>query len=790
MSQELNEIVEDVPGPLPSDLPLLAVTDAVIFPGVIFPYVINDARQIKMVHNVLGGNRMMAVFLKKEDGEDGNRLFPTGTAVQVLKMFSVPDGSMGLLLQGIRRVVFKGIAGRSPWVRVRLEAVEEDKRQSLRTESYRKELLRSFDDYSSQNSWISDDLKQSIHSVTDPGQLGDLVCANLNFSVEDRQKVLEETSNSARLKTVLELIHKELKLTELSRKIQDEMNRNMEESQKEHYLREQMKVIRKELGDDDDAAVELEELRQLIAKGHLPEHVFQAAERELKRLGRMSPSSSEFTVSRTYLDWLCNMPWGASQKENTDLKRAARVLDSDHYGLEKVKERILEFLAVRKLTESSHGPILCFAGPPGVGKTSLGQSIARALGRKFIRIALGGVHDESEIRGHRRTYVGSLPGRIVQKLREVGTMNPVFMLDEIDKMSSDVKGDPASAMLEVLDPAQNDKFQDHYLNLTIDLSQVMFIATANELDRVPGPLRDRMEVIHLPGYLMNEKLEIARQYLVPRQITGCGINRKHANFQLDGLRTIVEEYTREAGVRKLEQRIGSVCRKIARKVAEGEDVKARINSAKAREILGPDRVIPEVANRIPEVGVSTGLAWSPVGGAILFIESTLMPGKGVLKLTGSLGEVMRESAELALSYIRANAADLGIASSLFTEKDVHIHFPEGATPKDGPSAGITIVTSLVSLMTGCPVRHDLAMTGEVSLRGRVLAIGGLREKVMAAHRAGVKTILAPRDNGKDLAEIPAEVRENLDIILVDHIDEVLAMALAGNPEQVHAALVN
>ncbi|MCB1046859.1 MAG: LON peptidase substrate-binding domain-containing protein, partial [Calditrichaeota bacterium] len=403
MSQELNEIVEDVPGPLPSDLPLLAVTDAVIFPGVIFPYVINDARQIKMVHNVLGGNRMMAVFLKKEDGEDGNRLFPTGTAVQVLKMFSVPDGSMGLLLQGIRRVVFKGIAGRSPWVRVRLEAVEEDKRQSLRTESYRKELLRSFDDYSSQNSWISDDLKQSIHSVTDPGQLGDLVCANLNFSVEDRQKVLEETSNSARLKTVLELIHKELKLTELSRKIQDEMNRNMEESQKEHYLREQMKVIRKELGDDDDAAVELEELRQLIAKGHLPEHVFQAAERELKRLGRMSPSSSEFTVSRTYLDWLCNMPWGASQKENTDLKRAARVLDSDHYGLEKVKERILEFLAVRKLTESSHGPILCFAGPPGVGKTSLGQSIARALGRKFIRIALGGVHDESEIRGHRRT---------------------------------------------------------------------------------------------------------------------------------------------------------------------------------------------------------------------------------------------------------------------------------------------------------------------------------------------------------------------------------------------------
>ncbi len=782
MRTELPEIVDKpFSGTVPSELGLLAVTDVVVFPGVILPYVVSEPKQVRMVHSVLGANRMLAVFLKRDTGQE-NRLYGMGTAVQVLKMFSVPDGSVGLLLQGVSRVRYAGIASREPFVSIRVESHVDDQRSSIKTEGYRKALLRAFDQYAEQNGWIGEDMLQSIRAIKEPGRLSDVICANLNFNLEDRQAVLEEADNIPRMKNVLQFINRENQLAELSRKIQDELNLAMEKNQKEYYLREQLKVIRKELGEEDDAQVELDELRVQLDEGDYPEAVCQAAEREIRRLRRMSQNSSEFSVSRTYVDWLVNFPWRVMQADHTDVARARRILDRDHFGLEQIKERILEFLAVRKLSgNGGRGPILCFVGPPGVGKTSLGMSIAESLGRSFVRLALGGVHDESEVRGHRRTYVGAMPGRIVQKLREAGNVNPVFMLDEIDKLGADVKGDPSAAMLEVLDPAQNHTFQDHYLDVAVDLSQTLFVATANQAEQIPGPLRDRMEVIHLPGYLPTEKLEIARRYLAPRQIESNGLKKSRLSFTAAGLRTIIEEYTREAGVRQLEQRIGAVARKVARRVAEGEGGKVSVTARTARELLGAQRILPEVAGRRPEVGVATGLAWTPFGGVLLFIEATAMRGSGKLHLTGHLGDVMRESGEIALSYIRARGKDLGIAADFHEQTDLHVHLPEGATPKDGPSAGITIVAALVSLLSGRPVKHDTAMTGEVSLRGRVLAIGGLREKVMAAHRAGIRSVLAPADNEKDLEEIPAEIRGSMRIVLVSHIDEVLKHTLMKKP---------
>ncbi len=777
MRTEMPEIVDKpFSGTVPPELPLLAITDAVVLPGVIMPYVVSDQKQVRMIHHVLSGNRMLAVFLKRDTKED--RLYEVGTAVQILRMFSVPDGSVGLLLQGVGRVRFNEIVSRDPFLVAHVESVGDDQRTSVQLEGYRKALLRALDKYIEFNSWINDDLRGSLGSIKESGRLADVICANLNFGIEDRQIILAALDNTDRVKALLEMINREVQLAELSRKIQSDLSKAMDKNQKEYYLREQIKVIRRELGDEEDAQVELEELRASFGDTRYPDYVRDTAEREIRRLGRMNPSTSEFSVARSYVDWLQNFPWGRSDDTETDIAYARKVLDRDHYGLEKIKERILEFLAVRKLTKDSHGPILCFTGPPGVGKTSLGKSIADALGRPFARLALGGVHDESEIRGHRRTYVGAMPGRIIQKLREADSLNPVFMLDEIDKLGADVKGDPAAALLEVLDPAQNNSFQDHYIDLKVDLSQVLFIATANQMDRVPGPLRDRMEVISLPGYLPNEKLEIATRYLVPRQVKDNGLNKKQLAFSAAGLRTIIDEYTREAGVRRLEQRIGAVARKVARQVAEdGLKTKVSVSANVARDLLGSSRILPEVANRHPEVGIATGLAWTAVGGVLLFIESTTMPGTGQLRLTGQLGDVMRESGEIARSYLRAHWAELGLPEDFHKNTDIHVHLPEGATPKDGPSAGITMVTCLVSLLSGRPVRHDLAMTGEISLRGKVMQIGGLREKVMAAHRAGIKTVLAPADNKKDLEDIPAEIRNGLNIILVSHIDEVLKHAL-------------
>jgi ATP-dependent Lon protease len=778
MRTELPEMADKAwQGALPGELHLLAITDAVVFPGVILPYVVSDPKQVRMIHTVLRGSRLLAVFLK-QDTDNEARLFSTGTAVQVLKMFSVPDGSVGLLLQGLSRVRFDGIVSRAPHLVARVERHSDDQRSSIKTEGYRKALLKIFEDYASQNSWIGEDLRASIRSVADLGRMADLITANLNFGVEERQAVLDELDGAERARRVLGLIRRELELSELSRKIQDELGQAMDRNQKEYYLREQIKVIRRELGDEEDAQVELEELGRRLHGESFPEVVIQAGERELKRLARMSPASSEYSVARSYLDWLLHAPWTRLDPEQDDVRRAREILDRDHFGLEEVKERILEFFAVRKLTGGDgRSPILCFCGPPGVGKTSLGQSIAEALGRRFVRLALGGVHDESEIRGHRRTYVGAMPGRIAQKLREASCRNPVFMLDEIDKLGADVKGDPAAALLEVLDPAQNHSFSDHYLELPLDLGRVMFIATANEVERIPGPLRDRMELIFLPGYLPTEKLEIARRYLVPRQLEACGVKARHLRFPVKGLRTIIDEYTREAGVRRLEQRIGSLARKAARRIAEGEDLRLSAGPALVRDWLGPKRVLPEVANRRPEIGVATGMAWTPYGGALLFIEATAMSGSGRLRLTGSLGEVMRESGEIALSYIRSRAAELGVRADFAANTDLHVHFPEGATPKDGPSAGVAIVSALVSLLTGRPLRHDAAMTGEVGLRGQVLAIGGLREKALAAHRAGIRTILAPADNRKDFAEIPAEIREGLEWIWLSRVDEALRRLL-------------
>ncbi len=778
MRTELPEAVESkAPVVIPEILHLLPVTDVVVFPGVILPHVINDPRQIHAVQEVLRGDRLLAIFLKQENDENG-RLAPVGGAAQILKMFSVPDGSMGLLLQGVGRLSFREVVSRSPNLLVRVERHTEDLRTNVRTESYRKALLKAFEDYCQLNTWVGEDLRQSLRSVKELGRLADLISANLNFSVEDRQRVLGELNVGERAKTTLKLLRREVELAELSRKIQDDLANAMDRNQKEYYLREQLKVIRHELGEDEDAQVELEELRRRFAAEDLPAPVREAGQREVRRLGRMNTASAEYGVARTYVDWLAQFPWNERDRDRHDVGRARRVLDRDHFGLEAVKERILEYIAVRKLTGGGRkSPILCFVGPPGVGKTSLGKSIAESLGRRFVRLALGGVHDESEIRGHRRTYVGSMPGRIVQKLRETGCMNPVFMLDEIDKLGADVKGDPSAALLEVLDPAQNHTFADHYLEVPVDLSQVMFIATANQLERIPSPLRDRMEIIQLPGYLPTEKLEIARRYLVPRQLEASGLDKSQLSFQPEGLRVIIDEYTREAGVRQLEQRVGSVARKVARRVAEGEALRLRVGRTTVRELLGNKRILPETANRAPEIGVATGMAWTPFGGVLMFIEATAMPGSGGLRLTGSLGDVMRESGEIALSYIRSHAGELGVPVDFIRGTDLHLHFPEGSTPKDGPSAGVAIAACLVSLLSGRPLRHDVAMTGELSLRGKVLPIGGLREKVMAAHRAGIRVILAPRDNLKDVEEIPEEIRADLEIHGLDRVEQALELVL-------------
>jgi len=774
---------------IPEELSILPVRNVIIFPFVVAPLVITDEDRMAQINEALSDRKIVGLFAIKQRDDEGEdeaesfqdeSIYDIGTAVLILKMFRLPDGNMGLMVQGLSRIRLKKISKTEPTMKGIVEAIPEQTSKSVKIEALMREVVEQFQQIVSLSPILPDELGAAVLNIENPGRLADLIASNLKIDIASRQSILETLDIEERMVKLLVVLNKEFELLKIGSKIQSEVRSKIDEGQREYFLREQLKAIKKELGDKDDQTQEIEELQEKIEKANMPEEAKAQAEKELERLSHMPPQAAEYTVTRTYLDWLISLPWNNGTEDRIDIKKAKTILDEDHYGLDDIKDRILEFLAVRKLKENSKGPILCFVGPPGVGKTSLGRSIARAMGRKFVRYSLGGMRDEAEIRGHRRTYIGALPGRIIQGLKKAGSYNPVFMLDEIDKVGSDFRGDPASALLEVLDPEQNNKFSDHYLEVPFNLSRVMFITTANILETIPGPLLDRMEVIRLPGYIVEEKVQIARKYLIPRQKEENGLKRSQISFSVKAVRKIIEEYTREAGLRNLERNIGTCCRKVARKIAEGEIEKAKITDTNLSDFLGPRKFFSEMAGRRSEVGIATGLAWTPVGGVILFVEATKMHGQKGLVLTGQLGDVMKESAQAALSYIRSHAEDYGIDKDFFQKNDLHIHVPEGATPKDGPSAGVTLATSLVSLLTGRPVRHDIAMTGEITLRGKVLPVGGIKEKVLAARRAGIKKVILPKWNEKDIEEIPEHIRSKMKFYFVEWLDDVFNLTLAAN----------
>jgi len=767
---------------IPDKLPVLTLKDTVIFPNVIFPLSISDEPTIKMVNDALDGNRLVGAFAVKPTEEEKAQLqeehYNVGTAVGILKMFRVPDNSIRLLAQGLVRIKITEIVQEEPYKVAKIKVIPPDRRRGPKIDALSRILLEDFKGVIDHAPYLTDDIKTALLNIKDAEILADLIASNINLTMEERQKILEIRDLETKLKEISNRVTRELKLLKLRDKIKGDVDEKVEESQKQYYLREQLKAIKKELGEEDEYSHEMEELEKRILATGMPEHAREAAKKELSRLAKMSPASAEYTVSRTYLDWILEVPWEKSTEEAIDVMKARQALDEDHYGLKDVKERILEYLAVRKLKQDTKGPILCLAGPPGVGKTSLGRSIARATGRKFVRIALGGMRDEAEIRGHRRTYIGALPGRVIQALKNAGSNNPVFMLDEIDKVGADFRGNPESALLEVLDPEQNFSFTDHYLDLEFDLSKIMFITTANVTHTISPPLLDRMEVIQLPGYITEEKVEIARRYLVPRQLDENGLKRQQLSFSKAALVKMVTQYTRESGVRNLERMIARACRRTAIKIATGESAGEKVSVDNYVEFLGEPKYYGDITDHPPMVGVATGLAYTPVGGVVLLIESKAMPGGKSIRITGQLGEVMKESAEIALSYLRAHGKKYKIKPDFFSKNEVHIHVPEGATPKDGPSAGVTMATSLASLLSGRKVRNDVAMTGEITLRGAVLPIGGLREKITAAVRANIKEIIIPEMNQRDLKDIPEEVRAKvLKVHTVKTIDEVLKVAL-------------
>jgi ATP-dependent Lon protease len=734
---------------------------------------------VRLVNDVLMGNRMLVMLASREpevEQPNPDQLYDVGVAGTVARMLKVPDGSLRILVQGGQRVKVERWIGTDPYLTARVTELPDVVKEGPELTALMRNVQQTFSQIIEEVPYLPEELQMAVANLDDPSSLSHLIAGALRISSEERQALLEEVDVGKRLRRLSEILARELDIVAIGSKIQSQVNAEMEKGQREWVLRQQMKAIQDELGEQDPAEAEVDELRSTLKELDLPEQVRTQVDRELSRLEKIPQAAAEHGVIRTYLEWMASLPWGKATEDNLDLAHAREVLDEDHYDIEKVKDRILEFLAVRKLKPDARGSILCFAGPPGVGKTSLGQSIARALERKFERISVGGVRDESEIRGHRRTYIGAMPGTIIRALRDAESCNPVFMIDEIDKMGSDYRGDPASAMLEVLDPEQNATFRDHYLDVPFDLSRTMFICTANDLDRVPGPLRDRMEVITLAGYTEEEKLQIAKRYLVPRQIERNGLKKSQVGFSDTGLREIISAYTREAGVRGLEREIGSACRKVALEVAMGTlDKKKTVTAPKVRELLGRPRFQPDVRRRTAEPGVATGLAWTPVGGDVLFIEASAMPGKGKLTITGQLGDVMRESAEAALSYVRAHAE---LPEDWFATHDVHVHVPAGAIPKDGPSAGITMATALMSLVSGRPVRDDTAMTGELTLTGQVLPIGGLKEKALAAQRAGIHRVLAPRRNEVDLEDLPEPLRDDVDFVWVGDVDEVFDAALS------------
>jgi ATP-dependent Lon protease len=770
--------------PLPEALPVLPLRESVSFPETLNPLAVGQERSIQLVNDVLGTDRMLVMVASRDPENEApgpEDLYDVGVVGVVARMVKVPDGSLRILVQGMQRVKLGAYVTEQPYLAARISEFPDVSKPSPKLEALTRNVQRTFSQIVEEIPYLPEELQLAVANIDDPAALGHLIAGSLRIGTEEKQKLLEEVDVAKRLRHLSRILARELEVVQLGTQIQSQVQSEVDKGQREFLLRQQMKAIQEELGEEDEQLAEVNELRERIEAVQLPEHALKAAERELSRLAKLPPAAAEHGVIRTYLEWLVELPWSTRTEDNLDIKHARKVLDADHYDLETVKDRILEYLAVRKLNPNSPGPILCFVGPPGVGKTSLGRSIAKALGREFERISVGGVRDEAEIRGHRRTYIGALPGTIVRALRDAGSSNPVFMIDEIDKMGADFRGDPASAMLEVLDPAQNDTFRDHYLDLEFDLSDVVFIATANVLDTIPGPLLDRMEMIELAGYTLDEKKHIARQYLVGRQIAANGLKPSQIDFADAALTAIIEEYTREAGVRNLERQIGTICRKVARDVAEGKAKgKVKVSGKKARELLGRRRVFAEQRRRTKVPGVATGLAWTPTGGDVLFIEATAMPGAGKLTITGQLGDVMKESAQAALSYVRGHWAEIEpkLGEDWFAEHDIHVHVPAGAVPKDGPSAGVAMTVALSSLISGRPVRNDVAMTGEVTLTGQVLPIGGLKEKSLAAQRAGIKRVIVPDRNAGDVEEIPEHELGGLEFVFVDEVSEALGVALS------------
>ena len=767
---------------IPSNIPVLPVRDIVVFPYMIIPLFVGREISIKAIEHALSSSRMILLLTQKDlsiENPLSSDLYNIGTVGMIIRMLKLPDGRVKVLVQGLSKAKVTHFTQSDPFISADIEKLEEIKLPSLNIEDEAqiRTVKEQLDKAVSYGKTILPDIMVVIENLDEPGRLADLVASNLGLKTEQAQEILEISEPLQRLKRVSDILGREIELLIVQQKIQSEARGEIDKTQREYYLREQLKAIQKELGDFDERAEEAREFRKKIEEARMPEKVLKEAEKQLKRLEKMHPDSAESATIRTYLDWLVELPWAKGTKDNLDIKAAKKVLNDDHYDLEKVKERILEYLSVRKINEKMKGPIICFIGPPGVGKTSLGRSIARALGREFVRMSLGGVRDEAEIRGHRRTYVGALPGRIIQGIKQAGTNNPVFMLDEIDKVGTDFRGDPSSALLEVLDPEQNFAFADHYLTVPFDLSKVMFITTGNLADTIPGPLRDRMEIIYLSGYTEEEKLGIAKKYLLPKQLEEHGLTSKIVNLSDAGLKLLISQYTREAGVRNLEREIANLCRKVAKRLAEGKDKKFEITDKNLHVFLGSPKFLPEEEMAHDEIGVSTGLAWTEAGGDIIYIEATTMKGKGSLTLTGQLGDVMKESAQAALSYIRSRAQILGISEDVFSQTDVHIHVPAGAIPKDGPSAGITLATALASVFTGKPVNKNIAMTGEVTLRGRVLPIGGLKEKSLAAKRMGIKKIILPKRNKKDIDDIPKYIKKDMEFIFADTMDQVLKVAL-------------
>jgi ATP-dependent Lon protease len=770
---------------IPEELPVLTLRNTVLFPGSIVPLGIGRPKTVRLVEESIKENGLVAVVAQRDPDIDDPvpaDLYSLGCAARLVKLVKASKDNFSVVVQGLSRVRLTEYTQSLPYLKARINAVDEQNANKVEVEALTMSLKKTAREVLRLIPELPPSAAELLERVDEAGVLADLIASNVEASVDEKQSVLETLDLVSRMRRVLELLSRQLEVLKLSNKISSQVKGEMSKTQREYYLRQQLKAIKDELGEGEDSDDDLAELEARVNEAQLPEEADKAARKELRRLRNMSPSQAEYTVARTYVEWLCDLPWNRASADKIDLQEVRTILDADHYGLEKPKKRMIEYLAVRKLKPNMKGPILCFVGPPGTGKTSLAQSIAKAMGRKFVRVAMGGVRDEAEIRGHRRTYVGALPGRIIQGVKKGGTNNPVFVLDEVDKLAHDFRGDPAAALLEVLDPEQNHTFQDHYIDVAFDLSKCFFVATANILETVPPALHDRMEVLELPGYTQEEKLEIAKRHLVPKALEEHGLDNERAEFTEETLKVIAASYTREAGVRNLKREIDSVCRAVAVRFAEGEKEKRIIKPDDLIDMIGPDKYINEMAGRTDISGVATGLAWTAVGGDILFIEATKMPGKGSgLTLTGQLGDVMKESAVAALSYIRSKAATLGVDDDVFKQFDLHVHIPAGAIPKDGPSAGVTMFTALVSLLTGITVRADVAMTGEITLRGKVLPVGGLKEKVLAARRAGVKRIIMPERNRKDLIEIPKENMKDLEFVFAATVDDVLKAALTSMP---------